>query len=213
MKSVVPLALVLLAQGRHAETLGMADAQILRMGLANWRSFYMRDDDSAVAYRVGTSLYGAALGRRNDRLLTRADARHRRLSRAIRDFGQDTVLLGDAITLGGTFWHTRGSESHVETEVAILALLRAPAQGAMSRSATNVAKEIAWLRANQIPNLERAKQALYLGRLEKDWRAIRLLVPQLPKSASGVVIKYCERTLRLAHGVVGDRTTDQVRLR
>jgi hypothetical protein len=209
MVAALPLALLLafLPQDPEPPRFGKTNAEILRMGRANWTQFAAVDrmEGTTAGYVASDSIYGEALRERNDRLL-KGKPKYKRAIEGLRKslfaYSNEFISIGSGITGGGTMWNLTSAAIAPDIEEALYTAFVTSAKpkrmpsSAQIEAAISKATQTVLRKRRQIENNREFSGMSYgacLGALKQvrslRTEALRLVTP-LPKATQAAVRQF-----------------------
>jgi hypothetical protein len=206
MQVLLGVALVLSqASNQEPPRFGKTNAEILKMGHANWTKFAAEDrmGGSTAAYVGSESVYGEALRERNDRLVVGKPALRKpltRLRKSLTEYANEFISVGSAVSGGGTMWNLTAAGISPGVEEIVYSAL-SPAGKGPKRAPTvaQVEAKIAFaeltVRRNrkqidqsaQYSNMNYAKSVAALKRVRTlRTEALRLVAPMPARTQAAV---------------------------
>lgn len=194
---MIVLSAVLVAatlQADRTQTLGYSYAQILQMGERRWTDLYAKKKgDSTLATSSGFSIYGAALGWRNDRL---AKGRPLPLRDRLQGFTDHAQAVGAVASGNGTIWTIFAGQGYRDTEATLYQVLTHSYRGP-KRVVSDVERAIdrlARVAARAESPKDRAEARQEVDEVREELRGLILAARRLPRRDSDAILEFCRST-------------------
>lgn len=207
MRLLSLLLLLLMSVAGFAQTLGKTDAQILAMGKTKWLDYYAEKEGTSTADMCDANAsYGAALKRRNDRLIAEnldGDwvSKLRKLRKLLTSFGTSAIDLSYNRAGGGTMWNIFYSAIDTDVEEVVYGLLEQKGAKPKALVVSTVTKALDRLASeNQI--LARDKTASYfkaaearksVAEMRTQFQQILVIAKTTSRNDSDRILGFCRR--------------------
>lgn len=190
------------------DTFGKTETQVLAMGRQKWFDFFVEQPggSSTAGMCDAEQIFGNALKRRNNRILTSGTAERRvkfnTLRKRLAEYGEACTEISATFSGGGTLWNNVHAGVLPDTEELIGTLLGLPSKPAPARTTGEVTKRLA--EVESVLRKHKAEIDTYRGsgygsayglkeaaKARKAYAGIVEIAKTLPRGLSDAVLDAC----------------------
>jgi hypothetical protein len=185
------------------------DSLILKLGRAKWFDHYTSKEGSSTAAMVDAeSMFGAALKRKNDRVLASRSSSTRATVKKLRplltDYRNSMIDLGYAASGGGTMWNPVWGGTMADAEEVVEFLLARSPKPTPKRVVSDVTKaftkldgQLAAVEFGVSEGMTKRDAMGHLAKVKAGSNRIILVAKTLPRAQSDCLLNYCLDQIKL----------------